>query len=73
MTPKEYKEQSSAAGVLPTGHGCVEAAMCWFVHIFGKSMERNKVTLLFICFVSIYIVKKQWGRCKEDIVKKGQE
>lgn len=71
MIPKEYKEQSSAAGILPIGHGCAEVAMGLFI-IFGKSMERSKVVLLFVFLVSIYIVK-EWGRCKEDIVKEGQE
>lgn len=64
-------KKSSAAGILPIGHGCAEVAMGLFI-IFGKSMERSKVVLLFVFLVSIYIVK-EWGKCKEDIVKKGQE
>lgn len=62
MIPKEYKEQSSAAGILPIGHGCAEVAMGLFI-IFGKSMERSRFA---ICVFSFYLhcegMRKMQGR-----------
>lgn len=71
MIPKEYKEQSSAAGILPIGHGCAEVAM-GLLFLVKAWRGVKSFCYLFVFLVSIYI-EKAWGRCKEDIVKEGQE
>lgn len=64
MIPKEYKEQSSATGILPIGHGCAEVAMGLLFLV--KAWRGVKSFCYLFVFLSFYLhcegMRKMQGR-----------